>query len=367
MTPPILQLQHLTKRFGPGAPAVDDVSLDVAAGEFLTLLGASGSGKTTTLRMIAGFEHPTSGEILMDGQPLTLLPPFKRELNTVFQQYALFPHMSVRDNVGYGLRMRGVARGEIAERVRQALDMVQLGHLADRAPRQLSGGQQQRVALARALVNRPRVLLLDEPLGALDLKLRKEMQLELKHLNRQLGITFLYVTHDQEEALTMSDRIALMRNGRIEQLSGPREMYEQPVSRYVADFIGETNLLPGVVEDTGGPADGRTGGTPGQRVRLRVEGVSLEGVASRAVRSGEKAWLAIRPELVQLAEPGPGPNRLSVTVRDVVFTGVVTRVHTTLGQGSPLVVHWPIGQVPPEPGAAITVWLSPERGRCLGD
>jgi spermidine/putrescine transport system ATP-binding protein len=367
MTQPILQLRNLTKRFGPGVAAVDDVSLDVAAGEFLTLLGASGSGKTTTLRMIAGFEHPSNGEILMDGQPLTQLPPFKRELNTVFQQYALFPHMSVRDNVGYGLRMRKAARAEIAERVGQALDMVQLGHLGDRAPRQLSGGQQQRVALARALVNRPRVLLLDEPLGALDLKLRKEMQLELKHLNRQLGITFLYVTHDQEEALTMSDRIALMRNGRIEQLSGPREMYEQPISRYVADFIGETNLLSGVVEEMGGPADGRTGGPAVQRVRIRVEGVSLEGAASRPVRAGEKAWLAIRPEHIQLAEPQAGPNRLSVTVRDVVFTGVVTRVHTTLADGSPLVIHWPSEQSPPELGATITVCLSPERVRCLGD
>ena len=240
--PPILQLRHLIKRFD-AFTAVDDLSLDIAAGEFLTFLGASGSGKTTTLRMIAGFERPTSGEILMEGTSITPLPPFKRDINTVFQSYALFPHMSVRDNVGYGLRMRGVPKAEIGKRVEEALQMVQLGHLGERAPRQLSGGQQQRVALARALVNRPRVLLLDEPLGALDLKLRKEMQLELKQLNKRLGITFIYVTHDQEEALTMSDRIALMRNGRIEQLSGPREMYEEPVSRYVADFIGETNLL----------------------------------------------------------------------------------------------------------------------------
>jgi len=361
MTQPILQLQHLTKRFGSGVAAVDDVSLDLAAGEFLTLLGASGSGKTTTLRMIAGFEHPTDGEILMDGQPLTLLPPFKRQLNTVFQQYALFPHMSVRDNVGYGLRMRKVARTEITERVGQALDMVQLGQLGDRAPRQLSGGQQQRVALARALVNRPRVLLLDEPLGALDLKLRKEMQLELKHLNRQLGITFLYVTHDQEEALTMSDRIALMRNGRIEQLSGPREMYEQPVSRYVADFIGETNLLRGTV------VDGRTGGPADRRTALEVAGTVLECAASREWRNGDPAWLAIRPEHIRPATPADGTNRLDVVIRDLVFTGVVTRVHAALSDGSPLVLHWPIGQPPPEPGATITVWLSPERGRCLGD
>ncbi|HWA55997.1 MAG TPA: ABC transporter ATP-binding protein [Gemmatimonadales bacterium] len=326
--PPILQLSHLTKRFPNGAVAVDDVSLDVAPGEFLTLLGASGSGKTTTLRMIAGFEHPTSGEILMDGRPLTLLPPFKRELNTVFQQYALFPHMSVRDNVGYGLRMRKVPKAEIAERVAQALEMVQLGALGERAPRQLSGGQQQRVALARALVNRPRVLLLDEPLGALDLKLRKEMQLELKHLNRQLGITFLYVTHDQEEALTMSDRIALMRNGRIEQLSGPREMYEQPRTRYVADFIGETNLLAG-----------KTAGS----------------------------WIAIRPEHIRPAAVTDGPIRLDVTVTDVVFTGAVTRVHTRLASGEPLVLHWPAGGAPPAADARLTVTWDEERATRVGD
>src|SRR5512143_2420938 len=229
MPNPLLQLHHLTKRFPNGALAVDDVSLDVAPGEFLTLLGASGSGKTTTLRMIAGFEHPTGGEILMDGQPLTLLLPFKRQLNTVFQQYALFPHMSVRDNVGYGLRMRRVPRAEIGTRVSEALEMVQLTHLGDRAPRQLSGGQQQRVALARALVNRPRVLLLDEPLGALDLKLRQDMQLELKRIQRELteNVTFVYVTHDQDEALTMSDRIAVFSTGRIEQVGTPREVYER--------------------------------------------------------------------------------------------------------------------------------------------
>jgi spermidine/putrescine ABC transporter ATP-binding subunit len=361
MNPPILELKRLTKRFGAGAAAVDDVSLDVAPGEFLTLLGASGSGKTTTLRMIAGFENPTSGEILMDGQPLTLLPPFKRELNTVFQQYALFPHMSVRNNVGYGLRMRGVARAEIATRVAQALDMVQLGHLGERAPRQLSGGQQQRVALARALVNRPRVLLLDEPLGALDLKLRKEMQLELKRLNRQLGITFLYVTHDQEEALTMSDRIALMRNGRIEQLSGPREMYEQPLTRYVADFIGETNLLPGTV------VEGRSGGPAERRTALDVTGTILEAVATRTWREGERAWFAIRPEHIRPAAPTDSANRLEVTVRDLVFTGVVTRVHAVLNDGSPLVFHWPAEQSPPQTGDTLTVGFAIERGICVSE
>jgi spermidine/putrescine transport system ATP-binding protein len=357
MPNPLLQLHHLTKRFPNGALAVDDVSLDVAPGEFLTLLGASGSGKTTTLRMIAGFEHPTGGEILMDGQPLTLLPPFKRQLNTVFQQYALFPHMSVRDNVGYGLRMRKVARAEIATRVSEALEMVQLTHLGDRAPRQLSGGQQQRVALARALVNRPRVLLLDEPLGALDLKLRKEMQLELKHLNRQLGITFLYVTHDQEEALTMSDRIALMRNGRIEQLSTPREMYEQPVSRYVADFIGETNLL----------AARAAGRHSGHAASVIVGGTEIAAVARTELKAGDPTWIAIRPEHIRPTTGRNGQNCLEVTVKDVVFTGVVTRVHTVLQSGDSLVLHWPAGSAVPAPESRLTVTWDVERGSCVGD
>ena len=259
---PIIELRRLTKRFGDFA-AVDDLTLDIAAGEFLTLLGASGSGKTTTLRMIAGFEPPTSGEIFMAGSPIAALPPFKRDINTVFQHYALFPHMSVRENIAYGLRMRRVPAAEREERVTQALAMVKLDQLGARSPRQLSGGQQQRVALARALVNRPRVLLLDEPLGALDLKLRKEMQLELKHLQTDLGITFVYVTHDQEEALTMSDRIVLMRQGRIAQVGTPRDLYDRPASRYVADFIGDTNLLPGTVVESGG----RNGHPHGWRAR----------------------------------------------------------------------------------------------------
>jgi spermidine/putrescine ABC transporter ATP-binding subunit len=343
--PSILELRAVTKRFGDFV-AVDQLDLTVAPGEFLTLLGASGSGKTTTLRMIAGFEHPTSGDILMGGVPVTGLPPYQRDLNTVFQQYALFPHMSVRDNVGYGLRMKRVAKTEVAERVTQALEMVQLGQLGDRAPRQLSGGQQQRVALARALVNRPRILLLDEPLGALDLKLRKEMQLELKHLNRQLGITFIYVTHDQEEALTMSDRIVLMRNGRIAQLDSPQAMYERPASRYVADFIGETNLLSGAL-------------------------VSLE--------TGK--WLAIRPEYVELAGAAMnrGPTAISggatiyggpvlpVTVKEAIFSGAITRVHASLADGQRLVLHWPASEPIPAPGASLTVTWPAERGVAVGE
>jgi spermidine/putrescine transport system ATP-binding protein len=355
--PPLLELQAVTKRFG-AFTAVNDVSLAVAPGEFLTLLGASGSGKTTTLRMIAGFEHPEAGEILMDGLPITGLPPYRRDLNTVFQQYALFPHMTVRENVGYGLRMRNTSKSEIADRVAKALDMVQLGSLAERAPRQLSGGQQQRVALARALVNRPRVLLLDEPLGALDLKLRKEMQLELKHLNRQLGITFLYVTHDQEEALTMSDRVALMRQGRIEQLDPPKKMYERPVSKYVADFIGETNLL-------GGSAARRLGGSA---ARLVVSGQELEAMISPSWNEAGASWLAVRPEHIRVADPaGDGPNRLDVTVTEAIFSGQVTRVYARLADGNSLVMHWPAGEPAPAPGTRFQVTWPVDRGLCVGD
>jgi spermidine/putrescine transport system ATP-binding protein len=234
--------------------------------------------------------------------------------------------------------------------------MVQLEHLAQRTPRQLSGGQQQRVALARALVNRPRVLLLDEPLGALDLKLRKEMQLELKHLNRQLGITFLYVTHDQEEALTMSDRIALMRNGRIEQLDAPQVMYERPASKYVADFIGETNLL-------GGSAARRLGDS----VRLMVAGQELEASAAPTLRDGQPAWLALRPEYLRQADAGGGGPRLAVTVIEAVFTGQVTRLYTRLADGAPLVMHWPATEAVPAPGAALTVTWPVKRGLCVGE
>src|SRR5580765_994241 len=302
---PILELHRLTKRFGDFA-AVDDLSLDIAAGEFLTLLGASGSGKTTTLRMIAGFEPPTEGEILMAGAPIAALPPFKRDINTVFQHYALFPHMSVRDNIAYGLRMRGVPAAQREERVSRSLEMVKLEQLGARSPRQLSGGQQQRVALARALVNRPRVLLLDEPLGALDLKLRKEMQLELKHLQTHLGITFVYVTHDQEEALTMSDRIVLMQQGRIAQVGTPRDLYDRPATRYVADFIGETNLLPGVVVESGAGL-----------VTLRVGEATLRGVSEAALAPGAEAWLTVRPEAIDLTDgtgAAAGQNLVTGTV-----------------------------------------------------
>ncbi len=353
---PILELHHLTKRFGDFA-AVDDLSLDIAAGEFLTLLGASGSGKTTTLRMIAGFEPPTSGEILMGGSPIAALPPFKRDINTVFQHYALFPHMSVRDNIAYGLRMRRVPAAQREERVTQALAMVKLDQLGARAPRQLSGGQQQRVALARALVNRPRVLLLDEPLGALDLKLRKEMQLELKHLQTELGITFVYVTHDQEEALTMSDRIVLMRQGRIAQVGTPRDLYDRPASRYVADFIGDTNLLPGtVVESAGG------------LTTLRLDGLTLRGVSDTALAPGAEAWLTVRPEAIDIAGGAApaGHNTVTGTVADAVYAGSALRLHVALPGGRRVVANVPSGTATTS-GATVTLTWPVEQGRCVGD
>ena len=330
---PLLELRNLTKRFGAFV-AVDSISLAIASGEFLTLLGASGSGKTTTLRMIAGFELPTAGDILMDGADIAPLPPFKRDINTVFQQYALFPHMSVRHNIEYGLRMKRVPKKERATRVDQALEMVQLAQLGARSPKQLSGGQQQRVALARALVNRPRVLLLDEPLGALDLKLRKGMQLELKHLQTSLGITFVYVTHDQEEALTMSDRIVLMRQGRIAQVGTPRELYDRPASRYVADFIGETNLLAGtIVESRNGEA------------AMRIGADVLRGISDGVLEPGRETWLAVRPEAIAVRPPDGvgGGNVVSATVKEAVYAGSAVRVHATLTSGQQIVAHVPAG------------------------
>src|SRR5438093_858161 len=245
-----VRLEGVSKRFGEVA-AVDRVDLDVGQGEFFSLLGPSGSGKTTCLRMIAGFEAPTEGRVLLDGRDVTRLAPYERDVNTVFQDYALFPHMNVEENVEYGLRVKKVPKSERRERTAEALEIVRLSGFGRRKPSQLSGGQRQRVALARALVNRPRVLLLDEPLGALDLKLRQAMQIELKRIQREVGITFVYVTHDQEEALTMSDRLVVMNAGRIEQLGSPRELYEYPATRFVANFIGTSNILTGRLERKG--------------------------------------------------------------------------------------------------------------------
>jgi spermidine/putrescine transport system ATP-binding protein len=293
-----VEILDVTKRFGE-VTAVDRMSLRIADGTFYSFLGPSGCGKTTTLRMIAGFEQPSSGEILLAGAPVAGVPPYRRNVNTVFQHYALFPHMDVAQNVGYGLRQRKTARPEEERRVAEALDLVRLGGFAKRRTWELSGGQQQRVALARALVNRPTVLLLDEPLGALDLKLRKEMQLELKALQQEVGITFVYVTHDQEEALTMSDVIVVMLDGRIQQLGQPTELYERPVNRFVANFIGVSNPLAGRV---------RTFDSGGRIAEVDTDnGLSLRGTvtdAAAAPQVGDAVTVVVRPERLRVEAAG---------------------------------------------------------------
>jgi spermidine/putrescine transport system ATP-binding protein len=292
-----VELQGVTKRFGTMV-AVDSLNLQVRPGEFLSLLGPSGCGKTTTLRMLAGFEQPDEGFIRISGQYVQGIPPYKRDVNTVFQHYALFPHMSVSENVAYGLRQKGVNKSDIATRVHEALDMVKMTKLAERRPRQMSGGQQQRVAVARALVNRPSVLLLDEPLGALDRKLREEMQIELKLLQSELGITFIFVTHDQEEAMSMSDRIAIMLEGHVEQLADPETVYERPASAFVAGFIGRNNFWRGVATTDGVRADDGT--------------VFVVSKADEHVAVGEAALAAVRPENFQLVADDPGTSRNSI-------------------------------------------------------
>ena len=301
---PEIRLIDLEKRFGE-VRAVDGVSIDVAAGEFFSLLGPSGCGKTTTLRMIGGFELPTAGRILLRDRDITMDPPDKRPVNMVFQSYALFPHLDVGENVAFGLRRHGVAKAEIGRRVGEALELVRLGGYERRRPNQLSGGQQQRVALARALVNQPTVLLLDEPLGALDLKLRRQLQVELKRIQVEVGITFVYVTHDQEEALTMSDRIAIMHAGKVEQLGTPEDLYERPATRFVADFIGTTNLLQGRVE-----ADGE----------VRLSTGELATCAHDGIAPGTDIEISIRPESVTLV-PATADGAIRGTVEQAAYLG----------------------------------------------
>jgi putative spermidine/putrescine transport system ATP-binding protein len=303
-----VRLRGVSKVFG-AVRAVDSLDLDVENGEFFSMLGPSGSGKTTTLRMIAGFELPTEGTVLLEGVDVSRLPPYERDVNTVFQDYALFPHMTVGDNVAYGLMVRKVPKQERRQRVADALRMVRLEGYEDRKPSQLSGGQRQRVALARALVNRPKVLLLDEPLGALDLKLREEMQIELKTIQREVGITFIFVTHDQDEALTMSDRIAVFNEGRVEQIGTPAEIYERPATAFVAGFVGTSNVLDGDV--------------------------------AQAI-AGDRQTFTVRPEKIRMEErgtaAGEGECSADGTVEDVVYLGVVTRYIVRLDAGPRLVV-----------------------------
>jgi spermidine/putrescine transport system ATP-binding protein len=306
-----VELIDVLKRFGT-VTAVDDLTLHVRAGEFLSLLGPSGCGKTTTLRMLAGFEDPDEGQIRISGNAVGGVPPHRRDVNTVFQNYALFPHMTVSENVAYGLRQKKVDRGEIGRRVGEALEMVKMSRLAGRKPREMSGGQQQRVALARALVNRPSVLLLDEPLGALDRKLREEMQIELKLLQSQVGITFIFVTHDQDEALSMSDRIAVMLDGRVEQLADPDTIYDHPASAFVAGFIGKQNFFEGTSRE-----DGRAIQGDGWTFRTALEPIGTT--------DGRAALAAVRPEAIQVSEerPGEGQNAVSGTLASISHLGDV--------------------------------------------
>src|SRR5436305_14094420 len=308
--PADVRLERVTKRFEE-TTAVDNLSLEIERGSFFALLGPSGCGKTTTLRMIGGFEEPSEGDIYLGEREVSGLPSYKRDVNTVFQSYALFPHLSIFENVAFGLRRRGVGKGEITERVGQALELVDLGAFGKRRPNQLSGGQQQRVALARALVNSPRVLLLDEPLGALDLKLRKQMQRELKRIQHEVGITFVHVTHDQEEAMTMADRIAVMSKGRIEQLGSPDELYERPETPFVAGFLGVSNLLPGVVAG---------------EEQVRLDGGTLVHVASE-VLAGRRGRVAvgIRPEKIHVDSAAAESNTLAGTVAERAYVGVATQ------------------------------------------
>jgi spermidine/putrescine transport system ATP-binding protein len=322
---PEIRLTDLTKQFRE-VRAVDRVSLDIHSGEFFSMLGPSGCGKTTTLRMIGGFELPTGGRVELRGRDVTMDPPDKRPVNMVFQNYALFPHLDVAGNVAFGLRRKGVEKGETTRRVAEALDLVHLAGYERRKPNQLSGGQQQRVALARALINRPQVLLLDEPLGALDLKLRKALQVELKRVQTEVGITFVYVTHDQEEALTMSDRIAVMSGGRVEQVGTPEELYERPRTKFVADFIGTSNLLSGTVETI----DGAT-------AVVRLGSGELCRVGGKGRAAGEEIDLSLRPESIRI-EPRNGTAReaidwLPATVEQVAYLGssVQYRVRTPGG------------------------------------
>ena len=299
----LLELKNIKKSFTPGEDVLDDICLTVARGEFVTLLGSSGCGKTTTLRIIAGLEQTDSGSVWINGQDVTKLPPDKRDVNTVFQNYALFPHMNVAENIGYGLKLRKVPRGEIKKKVAQMLELVQLEGYEKRKPSELSGGQKQRVAIARALVNNPKVLLLDEPLAALDLKLRKEMQYELKRIQQEVGITFIFVTHDQEEALTMSDRIAVMKDGRIEQIGTPDEIYNHPKTSYVATFVGNANILHGAAERIQGENAIVKIGNDRVIVKLKTSQQNTEDTGVKQYLSaGEKVTLAVRSENILLQE-----------------------------------------------------------------
>ena len=343
----IVEMIGVNKRYGSNH-VVKDLNLIVNEGEFLTLLGSSGCGKTTTLRMIAGFEEPTTGSIKVEGVPVEEKEPYERNVNTVFQTYALFPHKTIFDNIAYGLKMKKVPKEEIKERVLEMMDMVQLSGFEKRYPSQLSGGQKQRVAIARALINRPRVLLLDEPLGALDLKLRKQMQLELKRLQKKLNITFIYVTHDQEEALTMSDRIAIMHDGIVDQLDTPTEIYEHPATRFVATFIGETNTYDGCVTSiTDGIAT------------ITLENGAVKVKCEESFSIWEYATVSVRPEKMRFSKEPHDGFELVAVVKDYIYVGSVLKCIVSLPNGNELKIERLAGQELPEIGSRIYPYWEP--------
>ena len=352
-----LRLTDITKRYDAFV-AVDDLSLVIPEGSFFALLGPSGCGKTTTLRMVAGLEQPTEGRIHIGDRDITGTKAYQRNVNTVFQSYALFPHLSVVENVAFGLRRRGVK--DYRAKTTEALELVELGHIAGKKPSQLSGGMQQRVALARAIVNRPDVLLLDEPLGALDLKLRRQMQIELKRIQSEVGLTFVHVTHDQEEAMTMADTIAVMNAGRLEQVGDPATLYERPASTFVANFLGQSNLLQADVV-----------GTPGALADLDVHGVKLRLPADRLVQGVSTMWLGVRPEKLRLVDGGrpegmDGLNSLSGTVTDASFTGLATNYLVRMPWGQEIaVVQQNDGMPRATVGAPVTLAWAPEHGFAL--